>query len=154
MPGYKHLIQCHCVLPQYRSMQDPVFHKFVVFSKVDESDNIVPKLVKCNNCGVVHKVVDFCKSEVSHGVDNSIAIVSVNDIRPFIPEEIRKILDDHKCDIATWEQIDDVIENSIWESVVTISKQTVGDSTQIKQIVIKEGGKFKIQSHLRQDTIK
>jgi hypothetical protein len=154
MPGYKHLIQCHCVLPQYRTMPDPVFHKFTVFSKVDESDNVVPKLVKCNNCGVIHKVLDFCKSEVSHGIEESIAIVSIKDIRSFIPLPLSEVLDSHNCDIATWEQVDDIFENGQWESVVTISRQRLSGSTQIKQILIKEGGLFKIQSHLRQDEIK
>ena len=34
--GVKHLIQCHCVLPQYRNANPPMFHKFVTFSVVDD----------------------------------------------------------------------------------------------------------------------
>ena len=64
MQGFKHLVQCHCILPQYRKMKDPVFHKFVVFSTIDKKDNVEPKNVQCNNCGVIHKVFDICKSEI------------------------------------------------------------------------------------------
>tara|TARA_A100001515_G_scaffold137503_1_gene130165 strand:- start:12 stop:419 length:408 start_codon:yes stop_codon:yes gene_type:complete len=134
-------------------MPDPVFHKFVVFSKVDESDSVIPKMAKCNNCGVIHKVVDICKSEITHGLEDTLAVISVKDIRSYLPENICQVLDSHKCDIATWEQIDDIVENKLWDSVVTISREQLSGSTQIKQIIIREGPSFKIQSHLRKDLI-
>jgi citrate lyase subunit beta/citryl-CoA lyase len=64
MQGIKHLIQCHCILPQFRNLKEPKFHQFSVFSIIDDSDVIEPKLVACNNCGILHRVVDVCKSEI------------------------------------------------------------------------------------------
>jgi len=151
--GLKHLIQCHCVLPQFRNLSTPVFHKFVVFSKTDESDDIVPKLCKCNNCGVTHKVFDFCKSEISYGSDDNLAVVSPEDIRENLPERISEILDSHKCDVATWEQVDDIFENNIWNESVVISRQMVSGATQLKRLLIKNRNSFKIETHLRQDDI-
>jgi hypothetical protein len=154
MAGFKHLIECHCVLPQYRNLDEPVFHKLVVFSKVDESGEVIPKLCKCNNCGVIHKVVDFCKTEITYGIDETSAVVSEIDIRSNISEEILNILDSHKCDLATWEQVDDIVTNEEWGSVVVISRQQVADSTQIKCLTLRDANKFKIDTHLRQDDIK
>ncbi len=153
MAGLKHLIQCHCVLPQYRNLEIPVFHKFVVFSKVDDREDIIPKLCKCNNCGVIHKVFDFCKSELAYGIDESFAISSQEDIRENLSTRVCDILDSHKCDIATWEQVDDIFSNQIWNASVIISRQTVAGSTQIKSLTIKSPEKFKIETHLRQDDI-
>ena len=62
----KHLVECHCVLPQYRNRQELVYHKFTVFSLL-EDDSVVEKLVRCNNCDAVHRVFDVCKSEIFIG---------------------------------------------------------------------------------------
>ena len=153
MPGSKHLIQCHCVLPQYRNLDSPIFHKFVVFSRIDKDGSIIPSLGRCNNCGVIHKIVDFCRSEVAHGIDDSFAISSEDDMREFFSEKICKILDDHKCDLATWEQIGDIIANKEWGSSVIISRQSAMGSTQVKCLVINGSDSFKIEAHFRQDDI-
>ena len=81
MKGVKHLIQCHCILPQYKNSPEPIFHKFVVFSEIDEEDNFVTKLAQCNNCGVIHKVVDACKSEIVRGMEESSAILTIPEIK-------------------------------------------------------------------------
>jgi len=153
MAGIKHLIQCHCVLPQYRNIKDPIFHKFVVFSKTDEDSELIPKLQKCNNCGVIHKIIDFCKSEVSRGVDLIDGISSVDDVRTGLPEKICEILDAHSCDISTWEQIDDIIDNEEWGSQVVISRQALAGSTQVKLLILKGSDSFKIETNFRQDDI-
>ena len=134
-------------------MSDPVFHKFVVYSTTNESGDVNVSLAKCNNCGVVHKVVDFCKSEVMIGQEDSLAIVTIEDIRSNIPEKIAGILDKHKCDVATWQQVEDVFDDQAWGSMVTISKEKAGDSTQIKYLKINSETRFKVQADLRKDEI-
>ena len=109
MPGLKHLIQCHCILPQYRKMEDPIFHQFVVFSKTDESGDIVPKLAKCNNCDTLHRVVDFCRSEIMHGKDEEISVLTIKEIEASLPEKVSESLSNHFCDIATYEEVLDII---------------------------------------------
>ena len=153
MPGTKHLVQCHCILPQYRNMNTPLFHKFVVYSTVSESGDINVSLAKCNNCGVVHKIVDFCKSEVMIGQEDSMAVVTIEDVRSNIPEKIAGILDKHVCDVATWQQVEDIFDNEEWGSVVTISTQKAGDSTQIKSIKINSESRFKVQADIRKDEL-
>ena len=60
MRGQKHLIECHCILPQYRRALNTVYHKFVVFSEIDDSDTVVPKFAQCNNCGVIGHLAGQC----------------------------------------------------------------------------------------------
>ena len=45
----KHLIECQCVLNIFKNKTRPVFHKFKVFSQIDENDSIKEKYVICNN---------------------------------------------------------------------------------------------------------
>jgi hypothetical protein len=152
MRGLKHLIQCHCILPQFKNRKEPIFHKFVVFSECNDNDEIVQKFSRCNNCGVIHKIVDFCKSEMFYGAEDAIAIVSEDDIRHNIPENVVMILENHKCDLATWEQTCFNFENKLWGVPVIIAKEKILDSTQIKKLVLSESG-VKIDSYLRKDEI-
>ena len=91
MQGVKHLIQCHCVLPQFKNSTNPVFHKFVVFSLVDDSDTVQPKFAQCNNCGVVHKVVDLCKSELT-SKEESKSIPTIQDIELSVGPDLAALL--------------------------------------------------------------
>jgi len=134
-------------------MDDPIFHKFTVFSKIDSDGDIVPKLVSCNNCGVTHKIVDICKSELNHGIEDSIAVSSIEDIKSNLPKDLSSILDSHKCDISTWEQVEDIFDNEEWGSRVVISRVSTSDSTQLKCLIIKNQQTYKIETHLRQDSI-
>ena len=153
MKGTKHLVQCHCVLPQYRGRSEPVFHKFAVFSIIDEDEDIIPKFSQCNNCGAIHKVVDICKSEIVPGADESAAILTVNDIKSSLPNKISKIIESHNCSHATWEQVKFIFENQEWGQTIVISRETLGDSSQIKVLKINDEDNFKIETHLRQEEI-
>jgi len=124
-----------------------------VYSKVDTEGDVIPKIVSCNNCGVTHKIIDFCKSEIVYGVEDSMSTVSVEDIKSCLPDKIINILESHTCDIATWEQVADVFEDDAWGSIINISSQLVGDSTQIKTLTIKGSSDFKIAAHIRQDNL-
>mgnify|MGYP003664993700 CR=1 FL=1 len=152
MSGFKHLVQCHCILPQYRKLDNPIFHKFVVFSNIDEDEDVIPKIVKCNNCEVAHKVFDFCKSEVLIDGED-VNTMSISDIRKSISENICLILDDSNCDIATWEQVKDIIENKLWGSVVVLSSKRLSGVTNIKTLVINDKDDLKIETILRQDDL-
>ena len=105
MTGQQHLIQCHCVLPQYRGRKDPVYHKFTVFSIIDESDTVVPKFVQCNNCGVIHKVYDICKSEIITGKDEMRNTAKIDDFKFGIPNDLINLLTTYNCDVNIWEHI-------------------------------------------------
>ncbi len=146
MKGVKHLIQCHCILPQYKNSPEPIFHKFVVFSEIDEEDNFVTKLAQCNNCGVIHKVVDACKSEIVRGMEESSAILTIPEIKKSLTLDLCSILETYKCDIATWENVKFIYDNSLWGNNVVISKDEVDEITQIKVLKIIDENKIKIDT--------
>ena len=122
MDGIKHLVQCHCVLPTLRKLPNPVYHSFVVFSVLDDGGNVVPKDAECTNCGVIHKIVDICKSEITTK-EKSTAIISTKDISLMIPSELSNVLATYGCDVATWEHSHFIYSNQKWGERVVLTRQ-------------------------------
>jgi len=146
MPGTKHLIQCHCVLPQYRKMAEPVFHKFVVYSKLNEKDEIEHKLVRCNNCDAVHRVIDFCKSEIVTKIEDTDVILDEEELKLGLPDKIIKILEKNNSDLATYEAIDHIFEEEMWNTEVVIARQTQAEKINLKILQIKGEASFRLKS--------
>jgi hypothetical protein len=149
--GIKHLLQCHCILPQYRNRKDPVFHRFTAFSVIDDDDNVVPRFTQCNNCGVIHKIIDICKSEVARGVDESSAIITIQDLKRSLTPDLISILTAHDCDIATWEHVNFIYENKMWSSYTILSRETIEGSAQVKILTILDDKRIKIESQILND---
>ena len=144
MQGLKHLIQCHCILPQYRKRNDPVFHKFVVFSTIDENDSVVHKLAQCNNCNAIHKIVDICKSELIPGKESSLSVTTIEDLKISMNEEISNVLESFNVDLATWEETQFVIDNKLFDRQITLTKEEVDGKILGKALKIKESGILRI----------
>lgn len=153
MRGFKHLVQCHCILPQYRNRPDPVFHQFVVFSTIDDSDTVAPKYVQCNNCNVVHKVYDLCKSEIIAGRDELNSVNTIDDVIYTIPEDIRIVLQSYNVDLPTWEHTQFVLHNEAWGTQVILTKDVLEDETQGKLLMIEGPKKFKIETFIMENYI-
>ena len=145
MDGIKHLVQCHCVLPTLRKLPNPVYHSFVVFSVLDDGGEVIPKDAECTNCGVIHKVVDLCKSEITTK-EKSSAIISVKDISLMIPSELRNVLATYDCDVATWEQAHFIYSNQKWGERVVLTKQTEDGEVKGKMLTFEGPLKFKIET--------
>lgn len=148
--GIKHLIECHCILPQYRRLETPIYHKFVVFSVV-EDDVVEPKFVQCNNCSIIHKVTDICKSEIVAGLEFSNAVTRIDEVRENIPDQIASFLEKANSDMATWENVAFLIENSLGGFEVPIAKEESGGLTQVKMLSVDEKGKVKIKTVTRNE---
>lgn len=146
MQGVKHLIQCHCVLPQFKNSKEPVFHKFVVFSLIDDSDTVQPKFAQCNNCGVIHKVVDICKSELTSRED-SVSISKIEDIKFSLSNELTRVLDSYQCDLATWEQAEWIYLNKLWDQWIILTREE-DDAGELhgKRLLFTEDGRFRIEA--------
>jgi hypothetical protein len=147
--GFKHLIQCHCVLPQFRNTNPTIFHKFVVFS-ISEDDQVKEKIVQCNNCGVLHKVEDYCKSEILFGKENIGSIRTIEDIELGLPERLAAYLKTQNIDVATWEQVEWLIENEE-ESEITIRRDEQSGRTNLKILIIKKDGTFRTRNEIIND---
>lgn len=153
MKGVRHLIECHCVLPQYRRRDVPVFHKFPVFSKINDQDIVEEKVVQCENCGTIHKVYDICKSEIIPGRDDSRVALTIEDIKLSMSDKLSNILDSYDCDISLWEHVEFIIENEDWGTEVVLKRESQTDSTSLKILQINSADRFRIKTATRKESI-
>jgi len=152
--GQKHLIKCRCVLPQLKNSKDPEKrqHKFVVFSEIHD-DIVKQKYAQCNNCGLVHKVIDICTSEIMSGKEEMGSIITIDDIKPGLHQSLISILERHQCDLPTWEQAQYVIENKKWGDIIILTNDVENENKIIKYVRVLGETLFKVDSHTRNETI-
>ena len=151
MRGHKHLIKCRCVLPQFKGRTDAVPHQFVVFSTLDDNDVPIKKYCQCNNCGVIHKVTDVCKSEIMSGKESMSSMVNISDIKPSLPQNLIDILERSGSDLPTWEHAQFVIENKRWGDVVVLAQEEESGIKQIKYVRIMSETFFKVENFNREE---
>ena len=151
--GIKHLIGCHCVLPQFRRRPNPVFHKFVVFSVIDDDDAVISKIVKCNNCGVLHRVTDICKSEFIHNMEDVKSVITKYDIALMLPEKMTSILDSYDVDLPTWEQAQFIVDNNQWNSHIILTLDFIDGRTEGKLLRILGEKFYKIEPFFRNEFV-
>ena len=68
------------------------------------------------------------------GVEDNGSVISIKDIRSSLPNKLVQILDEHNCDLATWENVNFIVEEKRWGSMIILKKESMGDSVQIKSI--------------------
>ena len=151
--GIKHLVECHCILPQFRSDSNPPFHKFVVFSVLDGRDDVVSKCVRCNNCGVVHRIIDISRSEIAIGNESDAGVISIDDIKHSLPAGMQTVLESYNCDLPTWEQAAFIVETMQWGSTVTLTSEKSPEGRQGKYMLITGPASVKIESYNYKTTI-
>ena len=149
--GIKHTIECHCVLPQFRNRKDTVYHKFVVFSILDESETVIPKHAACNNCGVIHNVYDICKSEIMPGRELG-AVMEIKDVKILLPSAVSLILESYDCDVATWEQTLFMIQERKVGNIILTRDEEEGMISG-KFLKIDGPGKYSLEPYQRQGVL-
>ena len=152
MSGIKHLIECHCILPQYKKRKDPLYHKFTVYSKLKDN-NVETKYAQCNNCGIIHKVYDICKSEIVVGKEDYNVGLTIEEMSMQLSDKLRNLLTVNNCDYATWEQILDIMETSRWKESVVIKRDIIDSKENIKILTILSEDKIKISTRSIEDEI-
>lgn len=152
MEGIKHIVECHCVLPQYRNSNPPVYHKFVVFSILDESNSVLQKHVRCNNCGVIHTVTDVCKSTIKQGIEIG-AIMEKKDVSMMLPESITNILESYDCEIATWEHCLFIVQNKKWGEHVVLTRKNEDQQIHGKILKFNGPGQYQIEPYAFRNTV-
>lgn len=149
MQGHKHLVKCRCVLPQFKRLESPPPHQFTVFSAIDDEGNTIPKFSQCNNCGLIHKIVDICKSEIQSGKESMKSILKIEDIKPSLHTNISSILEANSCDLPSWEAALFIVENKQWGSYVVLTKETEGNEVNGKFIRIFSDSLCKVETFTR-----
>ena len=147
MKGIKHLIQCHCILPQYKNAKDPVFHKFIVFSTIDDSDTVLTKYADCNNCGSVHKIYDVCKSEIIPGKEDVRSALSKEDFKFSLPSSLYELLEQYEKELCDYEYSQFIIDNEKWDTTMTLSREELDEHIQGKLLRFIDKEKFSIESY-------
>ena len=153
MAGIKHLIECHCYLALYKNSQKPINHKFCVYSKVNDAGDLIPKVVKCNNCDALHYVFSVCKSEIKHGKDQTEITLSIDDIAVNLPKKLTNILMSHNSDISNWEHALDIFESKDWGKSIVLKREIIDENTQVKILYILGNDNFKISNETIKDII-
>lgn len=140
MQGVKHLVECHCILPQYKNKVPTIYHKFVVFSTIDDSDTVVSTQVQCNNCGTIHKIIDVCRSEIVAGKDESKLVERKEDVSISLPKSLVDLFDTYQLEIADFQHARFIIENQLWDSTIVLSSEVENDvkAGKIVRFVSKE----------------
>jgi len=153
MKGLKHLVECHCVLPQYRKQENPPYHRFVVFSLIDDSETVIPKHAKCNNCGVIHQVIDICKSEIQLGQVVG-AILSKEDCATMLPAGVKQMLEAYACEVSDWEHALYILQNEKWDEFIIVHREEteIGDLTG-KILKFLDSGKYRLEPFLQKRVI-
>ena len=148
------MIQCHCILPQYRGVKNPVFHKFIVFSTIDtESDTVIPKFTACNNCGAAHKVFDIAKSEIITGRDEVPTAMSVDDYALSLPRDLFDLLQTYNKDVADFEHAQFIIESNLWGDHIVLTREELDEYIQGKLVKFMSKDHFKVESYTIKSTV-
>lgn len=148
--GVKHLVKCKCVLPQFRKQHTPPQHQFIVFSVINDEDRVNLKFAQCPNCGVVHKVIEISRSEIMQNREAMSSIVSIDDIRSSLPQQLTAMLDANKVDLATWEHTQFIYENKQWGSYVVLASDTEAGIKSGKYVRILGEALFKVESFTKE----
>jgi len=153
MSYIKHLVECQCTLRLFKNRSKQIYHKFAVFSLLEEDDSIKEKYVNCNNCDIVHRVYEVNKSEIKWGNEGLKSLVTTKDDIKFNLESngfknLVNILELNKLDISDWEYVDYLLENNI-EGHLVMEKSEMDNNISFKVLHIKNN-KYKIKTELVQ----
>lgn len=151
--GQKHLVSCRCVLPQFKSKANPLKHQFVVFSLINEDDTVKQKYAQCNNCGLIHKVTDICKSEILPGKESLASIITIDDIKASLPANLVDILERNNADLPSWEQAQFILEQKKWGEFIVLSQEDEGSTRQGKYIRLMSETFFKVETFSREQIV-
>ena len=132
-------------------MKEPFFHKFVVFSVIDDNDKVIEKFCHCNNCGVVHKVFDLCQSEIVVGRESSLSIMTQADIKLSLPQNLSKILETYECDLPVWEEVQFYYETGLDAPPIILTKEEFKGTVSGKILHMLGSTKVKIEPFTREE---
>lgn len=128
LEGIKHTLVCNCILPQLLHVEPPVFHRFVVFSVV-ENGMVKPSHAQCTNCRGVHKVTEIGVSSKLPTEDSDSLVQTIEEIQASLPEKLVSLLTAGGTkynmlvdNLPTWQEIQFHYNNELWGKPTIIAK--------------------------------
>ena len=154
MPGVKHLIECHCFLKVFSQNEKQINHKFAVYSKINQNDKVIPKLVKCNNCEALHRITEVGISQLVPGRDQTSVTVTKEDLSNNLSNIITRVLIQYDCDISSWEHVEDIIEEKRWGEFVILRREIINEKTNVKLMEVLGAENIKIKNEIIDEFLK
>lgn len=145
----KHLVECNCVLPQFRDYRPVVFHKFTVFSELDENGNVIPSFAECPNCSAIHKVVEVFESKTLRK-ETITTLPRKEELGEAIPRKVVELLERYGCDTATWQEARFIVEHELWGKPVILSRDEVDGTITGKYVLILGKDLLKVDTYVRE----
>ena len=149
MNATKHIIECRCVLSQFRNRKDPPLHKFVAFSVLQENGEVIETLVSCNNCGIIHKTTDLCKSEILEKSED-MSVITSSDVTLSLPPDLREVFESYEVDLPTLQNAAWIIDNRLWGEKIILLKKELEDRVEGKYLVFKQPNQYRIETFLEE----
>lgn len=133
--GMKHVVTCKCFMPQFKDMANPPEHKFIVFSELDEFANVKTSFAQCNNCGIIHKVIEIGKTVILKKEETK-ALETIEEIGDQLPEWMKVILQKYDCDLPTYQEARFIFINQLWGRFVALTKDRAEENLIGKVLII------------------
>lgn len=131
-------------------MEFPPFHKFIVFSEIDENGKVVAGMAQCPNCGVVHKVEEVGMSKILKKEDLT-SVLKPEEIRDSLPEKIKNAISGYELELHQLQEINFILENKAWGKSVILTKETGDSLVSGKYIQILSDTLFRFGNFSRED---
>lgn len=148
--GMKHVISCKCFLPQFKDLTNPPEHRFVVFSELDEFANIKTSYAQCNNCGIIHKILEVGKSSILKKEDTK-ALENIDEVAEQLPDWTKAILQKYDCDLPTYQEARFILLNQIWGRFVVLTRDRAEENLIGKALIILGEKLHKIETFEREE---
>jgi hypothetical protein len=146
MKYIKHLIECKCILPQFKNIPNPPWHKFIVFSQLESDGMVKTSYAQCNNCKVVHRITEVGVSKILNK-EVMMTIPTIEDIKTFLPTWLTNLLEKYECELPTWQEAKFIYENKIWGSPVVLVKEQDEDMVFGKYVLILGESLHKVEDY-------
>jgi hypothetical protein len=127
-----------------------MFHKFIVFSIINQDGSIKPSYAKCNNCGGIHKVTEVGVSEKLKR-ESSPALPDVEEIKTNLPEKLVDLLTKYNLDLPSWQEVQFVYNNDKWDRPIILHREQEGQDVYGKFLVLAGKSLWKIESFSTED---
>jgi len=126
----------------------------VVFSIIDDKDELIEKVVNCNNCGVSHNIVGLCQSNVIEGKELSKAAMTIEDITIMLPDGVVNILKSYEKTLPDYEHVKFIIDNERAGEFISLTSEVIEDKKAGKVLHYQGLGKFIIEPYQVDEMIK
>ena len=107
----------------------------------------------CNNCGVVHRVYDLCRSEILNNVEGTRSSITVEDISLMIPESVLNLLKTYEKELPDYEHVKFMLDENKVGDFIVLSQELNDGRKSGKVLKHKGNGKFEIEPFSRSEIV-